>query len=97
MGRRSESTPRSEAKQALRRLSLRSRERASALKRDKYTCQRCGAKQSRAKGREVSVEVHHKWGIQWEKLIDIVYEMLLCSPDKLVTLCKKCHGEDAHE
>lgn len=84
-------TPRSRVKQALRQLSLRSRERAAALKRDKYTCVVCGAKQSRAKDKRVDVEVHHINGVDWTKLIDIVYEMLLCPPEELETLCKKCH------
>jgi 5-methylcytosine-specific restriction endonuclease McrA len=91
MGKRSLSTPRSQVRVALRRLSLRSRERQSALKRDHYTCQVCGVKQSKAKGREVAVEVHHRKGVLWDVLIDIVYEMLLCHPDDMVTLCKKCH------
>jgi hypothetical protein len=50
-------------------------------------------KQSKRKGMEVSVEVHHLDGIEWEKLIDIVYEMLLCDPDRLQTLCKDCHDK----
>lgn len=91
MGKRSLSTPRSKVRAALRQLFLRSRERAAAIKRDKYTCQTCGVKQSKAKGKEVSVEVHHVNGIEWEDLISIVYEMLLCDPSKLITLCKECH------
>ena len=86
-------TPRSKVKHALRQLSLRSRERQTALKRDKYTCQKCGKKQSRAKGREVYVETHHKIGtIQWEHLIDLVFELLLVNPDGWITYCKECHG-----
>lgn len=86
-------TPRSQVRSALRRLWLRSRERAAALKRDKYTCQNCGKKQSRRKGQEVYVEVHHieEDGLDWEKLLDYVYRHLLCHPDKLETLCKDCH------
>ena len=87
-------TPRSKVKQALRQLSLRSRERAAALKRDNYSCVRCGAKMSKAKGREVKVEVHHKEGVRWEALIDHVYEMLLCPPEKLETLCEDCHKNE---
>jgi len=41
-------TPNSRIKSALRQLWLRSRERAKRLKEDKYTCQKCGKKQSRA-------------------------------------------------
>jgi 5-methylcytosine-specific restriction endonuclease McrA len=72
---------------------LRSRERASAIKRDNYTCRCCGAKQSKAKGREVYVEVHHVGGIEWEQLINEVYRVLLVDPANLETLCKSCHSK----
>ena len=69
-GKRLPNTPRSKVRAALRQLWLRSRERAAALKREKYTCQRCGVKQSKAKGKEQKVEVHHKEGIgNWEIVI----------------------------
>ncbi len=86
-------TPRSQVRQALRRLWLRSRERQAALKRDGYACTyfTCSLKQSRAKGREVFVEVDHICGIQWEELIDLVYERLLVPPELLRTLCKEHH------
>lgn len=88
-------TPRSRVKNALRQLWLRSRERQSAIKRDDYTCQRCGQKQSRAKGREFYVEVHHAAGIaNWEAVIDAVYEHILCPPDRLETMCKECHEKE---
>ena len=88
-----EKTPRSKVKNALRILSLRSRERAFAMKRDKYTCVKCGVKKSVAKGKEVKVECHHIHGIDWEALVDLVYERLLQTPDKYETLCKDCHYE----
>lgn len=94
MKKNSARTPRSKVKQALRQLSLRSRERAAALKRDGYICRKCGRKQSKARGKELFVEVHHKQGVEWEKLIDLVYEMLLCSPDEMETLCHECHDEE---
>jgi 5-methylcytosine-specific restriction endonuclease McrA len=84
-------TPKSRVKAALRQLWLRSRERNYALRRDKYTCQVCHEKQSKAKGKEVKVQVHHKEGIMWEEIINYIYEQLLVNPDKLVTLCEKCH------
>ena len=94
MGKKLPYTPNSRIKAALRKLWLRSRERATAIKRDKYTCQCCGAKQSRAKGREVYVEVHHKHGItNWQALYVAVREHLLCSEDNLETLCKGCHKQ----
>ncbi len=88
-------TPNSQIRAALRRLFLRSRERASALKRDKYTCQRCGVKQSRRKGAEVFVEVHHTAHVlNWEALFAAVREYLLCNPDQLEVLCPGCHAAE---
>ncbi|NIS52952.1 hypothetical protein GWN26_09070 [Candidatus Saccharibacteria bacterium] len=85
-------TPNSQIKGRLRQMWLRSRERAAALKRDGYRCQDCGGKQSRAKGKEFFVEVHHKEGIlNWENLINEVRKYLLCDPKHLETLCKECH------
>ena len=92
MGKKLEYTPRSKVRNALRQLWLRSREHSKALKDAHYTCQECGAKKSVAKGKEVKVEVHHKSGvIEWEQLIDLMYEDLLCPPDKLEVLCEACH------
>jgi predicted HNH restriction endonuclease len=95
MGKKKPETPRSKVRSALRQLWLRSRERAAALKRDSYTCKRCGVKQSRAKGREQDVQVHHLQGIgNWEKVIDIIYEEILCHPDRLETVCPDCHEKE---
>jgi predicted HNH restriction endonuclease len=90
-------TPRSQVRAALRKVWLRSRERALALKLAGYSCQSCGAKQSKEKGREQKVEVHHKVGIaKWEKIIDSVYEGLLISSNGLEVLCPDCHKKE-HE
>jgi len=87
-------TPRSRVRSAIRQLWLRSREHAKALKDAQYTCQICGVKKSVAKGKEQKVIVHHTHGIgNWEKVIDIIFEEILCSPDKLEVLCPKCHKE----
>lgn len=92
MGKRLPHTPRSRVRSALRVLWLRSRERASALKQANYCCEECGAKQSKARGKVVKVEVHHMDEvINWDVLIDYVYRHLLCSPDRLEVLCKDCH------
>jgi len=93
MPKKSLNTPRSQVRSALRRLWLRSRERSLALRRDNYRCQKCGIKQSRAKGKEVYVEVHHiePDGIQWEQMIDYIYRYLLVNPKELETLCLSCH------
>ena len=89
-------TPRSRIRACLRQLWLRSRERAAAIKRDKYTCQKCGAKQSKAKGKEVKVEVHHKEGIDWDMIIDLIQANILQTPEDLETLCKHCHDKETH-
>lgn len=87
-------TPRSRVRSALRQLFLRSRERAAVVKRDKNTCQACGVKGSVAKGREVKIEVHHKQNIDWEELINLVYERLLVNPEGMICLCKDCHDKE---
>jgi 5-methylcytosine-specific restriction endonuclease McrA len=85
-------TPNSRIRAALRQLWLRSRERAAALRRDGYCCQVCGVKQSKAKGKEVSVQVHHRAGVcNWDVIFETIRTFLLCEPEKLETLCKECH------
>ena len=92
MGKKKPQTPRSKVKQALRKLSLQSRERSQAISRDKYTCQVCGVKQSKRKGHEQKVECHHKSGeIQWELIINYIFEQLLVPPEGWITLCPDCH------
>ena len=95
MGKKLPYTPNNKIKSALRQLWLRSRERAAAIKRDEYRCQRCGGKQSKAKGKEFSVEIHHKSGIEnWQELYDSVRKNLLVDPENLETLCKECNKKD---
>lgn len=86
-------TPNSRIRQALRQLWLRSRERAAALKASKYKCVKCGRKQSKAKGKELRLEVHHKHGIlNWDELFAAVREYLLVDPSRLEPLCEECHA-----
>jgi 5-methylcytosine-specific restriction endonuclease McrA len=95
MGKRLPHTPSSQIRTALRRMWLRSRERAAAIKRDKYSCCTCGAKQSKAKGREVAIEVHHTAGNANLAEIEATIRMfLLVHHDYLKTLCKKCHKDE---
>ena len=94
MGKRVEYTPRSKIKAALRQLTLRSRERAAAMKRDKYTCVLCGKKQTKPKDKTkwIIVEAHHKKGIlNWEEIYVAIYKYLLVSPEHWECLCKECH------
>lgn len=87
-------TPNSQIKSALHKLFLRSRERAAALKRDGYSCQKCGAKQSVSKANPVKVNVHHKNGVKWDVLIAGIREMLLCDLESMETLCVGCHHDE---
>lgn len=94
MGRKLLTTPRSRVKACLHRLWLSSRERSSALKREEYCCEECGIKQSKAKGREVAIEVHHiEENMKWDRMINFIFETLLVDPSKLKVLCKDCHKD----
>ena len=85
-------TSKARIKGMLRQMWLRSAERSTALKRDGYCCQECRIKQSKKKGHEVKINVHHIEGIDvWDDIIDLISENLLCDPDKLQTLCVDCH------
>ena len=95
MGKKLATTPRSRVRAALRRVFLRSRERAAALKRTLHCCERCGVKASVAKGREVKLHVHHKGRVtNWDKVIDSVFSELLCDPKLLEVLCVDCHKKE---
>lgn len=96
MGKRLPYTPNSKIRAALRQLFLRSREHSSVLKGAGYSCAKCGAKQSRAKGREVYVQVHHKSGVDWDGLFDDIRRRLLAADDMEV-LCKACHKKEHEE
>ena len=99
MAKKSEYTTNTQIKSALRKLWLRSRERSSRLKKDGYTCQRCGGKQSKAKGREFKVEVHHKEGVEnWQEIYKVIRKHLLTNASELETLCPECHKKEGkHE
>lgn len=92
MGKKQPRTPRSQVRSALRLLYLRSRERAAALRREGNCCEECAKKASKAKGRECRVDVHHRDGIEWDRIMDYVYRHLLVDPDRLSVLCPSCHS-----
>ena len=86
-------TSRARIKGQLRQMWVRSYERAATMKRDGYSCTECGIKQSKKKGFEVKINIHHKEGIDaWDEIIDLIEKHLLCAPDKLETLCEDCHA-----
>ena len=87
-------TPRSRIRAALRQLSLRSRERATALKIAERTCKICNRKASVAKGRELKVEAHHTCPPKWEELIDLIITEVLQRPEDYMVLCKECHRKE---
>jgi 5-methylcytosine-specific restriction endonuclease McrA len=89
-----ERSPRSRITAAIRQLWLRSRERAAAIKRDNYSCTKCGRKQSKAKGKEQKVEVHHIDGIKWDEIVEYIRANVLVEPKKLETLCPECHAKE---
>jgi len=94
MAKRLPHTPSSIIRNALRRLSLRCRERTTALKRDKYTCVRCGKKKSMAKGRECKVEAHHaRRRPDWGRVEEVIREELLQTAGDWECLCEDCHGK----
>ena len=68
--------------------------RREVFRRDNYTCQICGKKQSTARGKEQKVVVHHLNGIEWEKIIDYIYRHVLVNPKELQTLCPECHKQE---
>ena len=84
----------------LRRAWLRSPERAQALKDSGYRCTNCGCKQSKAKGKEQKIEVHHLLPVMKDKewfseVCDKLRERLFVPPSKLEPLCPDCH-KDTH-
>jgi sarcosine oxidase delta subunit len=97
-GMRRPRTPRGVIRERLRKyLWLMSNERAYAVKRDHNTCQRCGAKGSVARGREVKIEVHHKSGkAGLDAAVTAIMDTLLPDPAELECVCYDCHKKE-HE
>lgn len=88
MGKKLPYTPASHIIRYVRLCWLRSRERLKVLKEANYTC-KCGKKQSRAKGKEVKVQVHHIEPILWKKVIEFIRKEVLDKPQEV--LCEDCH------
>lgn len=84
-------------KAGLHRIWLNSVERRTALKNAEYKCEDCDVKQTTAKGAEVKLQVHHKRGhVNWARIIAVIREELLVSPEELAALCEPCH-DGRHE
>ena len=81
-------------------LSLRCRERAKALKESGHTCNKCGRKHSKAKGKECKVQAHHKNPIAqrdgWNKCIEDIRKYVLVPWTEWECLCEECHKKE-HE
>jgi 5-methylcytosine-specific restriction endonuclease McrA len=86
-------TPKGRIVSLLRRLWLYSPERRAAIKREDNTCEECGKKGSKAKGREVVIHAHHlrEGGINWNHIEEVIRIQLLCDPSEIAILCKYCH------
>lgn len=95
MGKKLPYTPASRISHYVRLCWLRSRERAKVLKDGKYTCCQCHRKQSRAKGNELKVEVHHKKRINWKKIVEYIRKEVLDRPQEI--LCVDCHKTETKE
>jgi hypothetical protein len=49
-------------------------------------------KATKTKDKEVKIFVHHSQGIgNWEAVVDLVFEEILCNPDLLSPVCGPCH------
>ena len=95
MGKKLPYTPASRIQHYIRLCWLRSRERLKVLKAANYTCRQCNKKQSRAKGRIVKVQVHHKKKINWVKIIEFIRKEVLDKPQEC--LCEDCHKKETAE
>lgn len=93
MGRKLPYTPSSQIRSAIRKLWLRSRERRAAIVRTGNKCETCHVKASKARGREVNIDVHHIWAPNWERIFTVIREELLVGPENLKPLCESCHDE----
>jgi hypothetical protein len=90
--RKQPNTPRSRVKNAIRQVWLRSRERQAVVKAQKNTCQICGVKGSTAKDREVKIQVHHLDGIDWDGVVDLIFDRVLRGRQEC--RCVACHDKE---
>jgi hypothetical protein len=69
----------------LRKLWLWSRERRVVEKRAGGRCECCGQKSK--------LEVHHKAGINWQRIEEVLRSELFCCPEDLIAVCPGCHSK----
>jgi len=72
-------------KAILRKLWFFSRERYEALKKSKYTCEKCGNKKKDGH----KLNVHHNKEINWAAIYKVIRKELL--HEDLQVLCLECH------
>lgn len=60
--------------------------REFCFKRDNYTCQNCGDKNYKGRGKTIRIEAHHIKN--WSD-----YKDLRLDPDNIITLCYNCHKQ----
>lgn len=76
----------------LRQLFLKSRERSLVMKRAQHKCEICGVSD-----KDTKFQCHHKSKeINWEKIIGVIREELLCPSDELTYICNECHMKIHH-
>lgn len=72
----------------LRQLFLRSRERSIAVRNAHHRCEKCGVSD-----KDFRFQCHHKIKeINWDKIISVIREELLCSPEEMMYICTNCHN-----
>jgi len=76
------------------------RQRARALRRDGYTCKKCGhvGRKATKKGSRYDVFVHHRRKISWYVKDGAIDYEAANDLENLVTLCNVCHKvADSHK
>lgn len=58
--------------------------RLYVLQRDNFTCQQCGDRNRKGRGKRIVLHVHHKTPVAIDKSLAI-------DPDNAITLCYSCH------
>lgn len=81
---------------ALRMIWLRSQERGDAIRSTDRRCVSCGVRESKAKGKEAKITVHHVKRPDWERIVRVIKEELFSDIQWLWPICPDCH-DDLHD